>query len=441
MTTDQQTSVPCTHSQCSASAAAFERASRVLVGGVNSPVRAFAGVGGTPVTVARAHGSHIEDIDGNQYIDLVGTWGPAIVGHAHPQVLAAVAEAIEKGLSFGAPCQDETLLAELVLSALPGHQKIRFVNSGTEACMSAIRLARAASGRERIVKFAGNYHGHSDSMLVAAGSGAITHGVPTSPGVNDAAAADTIVVRYNDVSAVAEIFVRMGSEIAAVIVEPVAGNMGLVMPEAGFLECLRERCSASGALLIFDEVMTGFRVGWGGCQVLCGIRPDLTCLGKVIGGGMPVAAYAGRADLLDQVSPLGPVYQAGTLSGNPVGMAAGLATLRLCQADGFYQRLNALTARLAAGLVSRAGEASVDLVADSIGGMFGFAFTGAPVRNFEEAQRADHKRFARFFHAMLDRGVWLPPSGYEACFLSAAHTEAEVDAVIAAAASALVVTS
>lgn len=441
MRTDQQTSVPCTHSQHAASAAAFERASRVLVGGVNSPVRAFGGVDGTPVTVARAHGSYIEDIDGNQYIDLVGSWGPAIVGHAHPHVLAAVGEAAQRGLSFGAPCQDETRLAELVLSALPGHEKIRFVNSGTEACMSAVRLARAATGRQRIIKFAGNYHGHSDSMLVAAGSGAITHGVPTSPGVNAAAAADTIVVRYNDISAVAATFDKMGSEIAAVIVEPVSGNMGLVMPEAGFLEYLRERCSASGALLIFDEVMTGFRVGWGGYQVLCGIRPDLTCLGKVIGGGMPVAAYAGRADLLDQVSPLGPVYQAGTLSGNPVGMAAGLATLKLCQADGFYQRLNALTSRLAAGLMSGADEAGIDLVADSIGGMVGFAFTNVPVRNFEEAQRADHKRFARFFHAMLDHGVWLPPSGYEACFISAAHTEADIDAVITAANAALAVVS
>ena len=441
MTTEQQTPMTATHSHRAASAGAFERASRVLVGGVNSPVRAFGGVGGTPVTVARAIGSHIEDIDGNRYIDLVGTWGPAIVGHAHPQVLAAVADAIEKGLSFGAPCQDETLLAELILSALPGHQKIRFVNSGTEACMSALRLARAATGRQRLIKFAGNYHGHSASMLVAAGSGAITHGVPPSPGVHHAAAADTIVVGYNDVNAVADVFDRMGSEIAAVIVEPVAGNMGLVLPEAGFLECLRERCSACGALLIFDEVMTGFRVAWGGYQVLCGIRPDLTCLGKVIGGGMPVAAYAGRAGLLDQVSPLGPVYQAGTLSGNPVGMAAGLATLKLCQAAGFYQRLNALTSRLAQGLVACARETGVDLVAGSIGGMVGFAFTDVPVRNFEEAQHADHRRFARFFHAMLDRGVWLPPSGYEACFISAAHTEAEIDAVIAAAASALAVST
>ncbi len=441
MTTKQQIAVPCTNAHRPASEAAFERASRVLVGGVNSPVRAYRAVGGAPVTVARAQGAFVEDIDGNRYIDLVGSWGPAIVGHAHPQVLASVEEAVRRGLSFGAPCQDETLLAELVLSALPSHEKIRFVNSGTEACMSAIRLARAATGRQRVIKFAGNYHGHSDSMLVAAGSGAITHGVPTSPGVSASAAADTIVVRYNDVHAVAETFDRMGSEIAAVIVEPVSGNMGLVLPEAGFLESLRERSSAAGALLIFDEVMTGFRVAWGGYQVLCGIRPDLTCLGKVVGGGMPVAAYAGSAKLLDQVSPLGPVYQAGTLSGNPVGMAAGLATLKICQADGFYKRLSDLTSSLAEGLKSSAREAGVNLVVDSIGGMVGFAFADAPVRNFEEAQRANHEVFSRFFHAMLDRGVWLPPSGYEACFVSAAHTQAEINAVIAAAASSLSVCS
>lgn len=416
---------------------AFARARQVLVGGVNSPVRAFGSVGGTPVTVARAHGAYVEDIDGHRYIDLVGTWGPAIVGHAHPEVLSAVREAAERGLSFGAPCEDETRLGELVLSALPGHQRVRFVNSGTEACMSAIRLARAATGRRRIIKFAGNYHGHSDSMLVAAGSGAATHGVPTSPGVGEAIAAGTVVVGYNDAAAVAEVFERVGEDVAAVVVEPVAGNMGFVRPAPRFLESLRELCTKHGALLIFDEVMTGFRVAWGGYQRLCSITPDLTCLGKVVGGGMPVAAYAGPARLMDQVSPVGPVYQAGTLSGNPVGMAAGLATLRLCEAQGFYERLGGLTARLADGLAGCGREAGVKLSAGSLGGMFGFSFSAEPVKNFAEAQACDHKLFGRFFHAMLDRGVWLAPSGYEAGFVSAAHTEADIDVVIAAAADSL----
>jgi glutamate-1-semialdehyde 2,1-aminomutase len=417
--------------------AAFERARRVLVGGVNSPVRAFRSVGGTPVTVARAEGAHIYDVDGNRYIDLVGSWGPAIVGHAHPEVIAAVTATAGRGLSFGAPCEGETRLAELILSALPGHDRIRFVCSGTEACMSAIRLARAATGRARIVKFAGNYHGHSDSMLVAAGSGAATHGVPTSPGVGPETASHTLVLPYNDVAAVRDAFDRVGREIAAVIVEPVAGNMGLVRPADGFLELLRERCDASGALLIFDEVMTGFRVAWGGYQRLCNIRPDLTCLGKVIGGGMPVAAYAGPARLLDQVSPVGPVYQAGTLSGNPLGMAAGIATLRLCQAPGFYERLSAAAANLARRLDRAAHEVGVAAIGDAIGGMVGFAFTAAPIGNFAEAQAADHVRFARFFHAMLDRGVWLPPSGYEAWFVSAAHTQADIDAVVEAGAASM----
>jgi glutamate-1-semialdehyde 2,1-aminomutase len=437
MTTDQQTSIDRTCQDRPASAAAFERACRVLVGGVNSPVRAFGSVGGTPVTVAKACGAYVEDIDGHRYIDLVGTWGPAIVGHAHPEVLDAVNQAVQRGLSFGAPCEDETRLAELILSALPGHERLRFVNSGTEACMSALRLARAATGRQLVIKFAGNYHGHSDSMLVAAGSGAATHGVPTSPGVSDATANGTIVVGYNDADEVATVFKKMGSEIAAIIVEPVAGNMGLIKPAPGFLERLRELCDSSGALLIFDEVMTGFRVAWGGYQVTCGIQPDLTCLGKVVGGGMPVAAYAGPARLLDQVSPIGPVYQAGTLSGNPIGMAAGLATLELCQADRFYERLARLTSRLAAGLAASADEVGISMTTGSLGGMVGFSFTGKPVQNFADAQAADHALFGRFFHAMLDRGVWLPPSGYEACFVSAAHDEAGIDTVVAAAAAAL----
>ena len=435
--TTEQSSVARTCAARPRSEAAFARAREVLVGGVNSPVRAFGSVGGTPVTVAKAHGAYVEDIDGHRYIDLVGTWGPAIVGHAHPAVLAAVREAAERGLSFGAPCEDETRLGELVLSALPAHDRIRFVNSGTEACMSAIRLARAATGRQKIVKFAGNYHGHSDSMLVAAGSGAATHGVPTSPGVSQATAAGTVVVPYNDADAVARAFAEAGPDIAAVVVEPVAGNMGFVPPVGGFLQRLRELCTAHGALLIFDEVMTGFRVAWGGYQRLCDIKPDLTCLGKVIGGGMPVAAYAGPARLMDQVSPLGPVYQAGTLSGNPVGMAAGLATLGICKAEGFYDRLGLLTARLADGLAGAGRGAGVAVSTGSLGGMFGFSFSAEPVKNFAQAQACNHKLFNRFFHAMLDRGVWLAPSGYEAGFVSAAHTEADIDAVIGAAADAL----
>ncbi len=436
MTTDQQIATMRTHAGRPASEAAFAQACRFLPGGVNSPVRAFGSVGGTPVTVSSVCGAYIEDIDGQRYIDLVGSWGPAIAGHAHPDVIAAVHDAVKRGLSFGAPCEDETHLAELILSALPGHDRLRFVNSGTEACMSALRLARGATGRQQVIKFSGNYHGHSDSMLVAAGSGAVTHGVPTSLGVCEATANNTTVVRYNDADAVTKVFEQMGSEIAAIIVEPVAGNMGLIKPAAGFQEYLRKLCDTWGTVLIFDEVMTGFRVAWGGYQNVCGVQPDLTCLGKVIGGGMPVAAYAGPARLLDQVSPAGPVYQAGTLSGNPVGMAAGLATLQLCQGDGFYEHLTKLTSRLAEGFAEGARDAGINLVTDCIGGMLGFSFSSQPICNFEDAQAADHDRFGRFFHAMLDRGVWLAPSGYEACFVSAAHTDTDIDAVIAAATSA-----
>jgi len=419
------------------SARCYERATRTLVGGVNSPVRAFRAVGGEPVFVDRVAGAHVYDVDGNRYVDLVGTWGPAIVGHANPEVIAAVTAAAERGLSFGACCPAEAELAELITAALPSVELVRFVNSGTEACMSAIRLARGATGRNRIIKFLGCYHGHVDPLLVAAGSGAATFGVPDSAGVPEAFAELTLLAPYNDATAVEKLMAAHGGDVAAIIVEPVAGNMGFVPPDEGFLAGLRQLCDEHGSLLVFDEVMTGFRVSWGGYQRLVDVQPDLTCLGKVIGGGMPVAAYGGRRDLMEQVSPLGPVYQAGTLSGNPLGMAAGLATLRLCQRDGFYKELETLGLRLIAGLNEVARSANVPFSGGALGGMLGFAFAPEPVRDFASAQAADHDLYARFFRAMLDRGVWLPPSGYEALFVSAAHTEADIDAVIAAARDSL----
>ena len=415
------------------SRALHERAERSLVGGVNSPVRSFRSVGGTPITVARARGARIEDIDGNRYIDFVGSWGPAILGHAHPDVLEAVHRAAARGLSFGAPCKAEIRIAETILGAFVGHDRIRFVSSGTEACMSAVRLARAATGREMIIKFAGNYHGHADAMLVEAGSGAAAHGVPNSPGINRTLARDTVTCQYNDPDSVSTALEHFDGRIAAVLVEPVAGNMGLVRPIDGFLESLRELCTRHGALLIFDEVMTGFRVAWGGYQRLCGVVPDLTCLGKVIGGGLPAAAYLGRAELMELVSPVGPMYQAGTLSGNPVAMAAGLATLERCSQPGFYDQLSELSRSLANGLAATARSKGVPLRTDAIGGMVGVAFRDSPVRSFDDAQACDHNRFADFFHAMLDRGVWLPPSGYEAWFVSSAHTQADIKAALHAA--------
>jgi glutamate-1-semialdehyde 2,1-aminomutase len=419
------------------SEAAFQRAERVLVGGVNSPVRAFRAVGGHPVFVARTEGAYVHDLDGHRYVDLVGTWGPAIVGHAHPAVLDAVTRAARNGLSFGACCEAEAELAELVLGALPGHDKVRFVNSGTEAAMSAVRLVRAATGRTKLVKFEGCYHGHVDALLVAAGSGAATFGVPDSAGVTPAMASQTLLAKYNDAEGVAHLFAEHGRDIAAVLVEPVAGNMGFVMPAPGFLAALRAACNAHGALLVFDEVMTGFRVAWGGYQRLTDVRPDVTLLGKVIGGGMPVAAYTARRELMDRVSPLGPVYQAGTLSGNPIGMAAGIATLRICQTPGFYERLHARSTALTDGLADLGAELGVPLAAGALGGMAGFFFSSALPRDYAEARTADHARFARFFRAMLDHGVWLPPSGYEAIFLSAAHSDADVEAILAAARASL----
>ena len=417
----------------SASAALYQRACACLVAGVNSPVRAFRAVGGNPVFVERVEGPYIYDADGNRYVDLVGTWGPAIVGHAHPAVVQAVQEAAAKGLSFGACCAAEAELAEIIVDALPSVEMMRFVNSGTEACMSAVRLARAATGRTKIIKFLGCYHGHVDALLVAAGSGAATFGVPDSAGVPASFAESTLLAPYNDLAAVERIMSEQGADVAAIIVEPVVGNMGFVTPVEGFLPGLRQLCDQYGSLLVFDEVMTGFRVAWGGYQNICGVTPDLTCLGKVIGGGMPVAAYGGRKEIMRQVSPLGPMYQAGTLSGNPLGMAAGIATLQLCRQAGFYDQLLAKTARVAEGLRGAAAEAGVPVQTGSLGGMLGFALTERQIRNFADAQAGHHELYARFFGAMLDRGVWLPPSGYEAMFVSAAHTDAAIDGIIHAA--------
>jgi glutamate-1-semialdehyde 2,1-aminomutase len=412
---------------------AYERACRVLVAGVNSPVRAFRAVGGTPVFVDRAEGPYLFDVDGNRYVDLVGSWGSAIVGHAHPAVVEAVCRAAKNGLSFGACCAAESELAEIIIGAIPSIEVLRFVNSGTEAAMSAVRLARATTQRSKIIKFIGCYHGHADSLLVAAGSGAATFGVPDSAGVPTSFAECTIPAPYNDLVRVGAIMAEHGPDVAAILVEPIAGNMGYVEPVPGFLPDLRALCDRHESLLIFDEVMTGFRVAWGGYQEVCGVRPDITCLGKVIGGGMPVAAYGGPRALMSLVSPMGPMYQAGTLSGNPVGMAAGIATLRLCQAAGFYDSLHRKSTRLTDSL--RAAGASVGIAVQSgaQGGLMGISFSQRPVRNFADGQACDHTLFAKFFHAMLDRGVWLPPSGYEAMFISAAHDDDAIATVIESA--------
>ena len=415
----------------------YHRAGQYLVGGVNSPVRAFDAVGGDPLFIERAAGACVYDADGREYIDLVGSWGPAIVGHAHPEVVGAVQRAAERGLSFGACCASEADLAELILSALPDMQRLRFVSSGTEAVMTAIRLARAVTGRDKIIKFAGCYHGHSDALLVAAGSGAATFGVADSTGVTAGAVRDTIVLPYNDIGAVRAAGERAGDALAAVLVEPIAGNMGYVEPHDGFLAGLRSVCDDSGALLIFDEVMTGFRVAWGGCQTRMGIRPDLTCLGKVIGGGLPCAAVAGRRAVMDHLSPAGSTYQAGTLSGNPVAMAAGLATLRICRQPGFYDRLESAANRLIRGIARAAGDVGLTVATGATGGLLGVAFADRPVRNFDDARRTDHDAYARFFRALRAGGVFLPPSGYEAMFISQAHDDAVIDRIIAVAADSM----
>lgn len=414
----------------SRSEALFQQAQTVIPGGVNSPVRAFRAVGGTPLFFERAQGAYLFDADQRRYIDYVQSWGPMILGHAHPEVLAAVIERAKSGLSFGAPTGLETSLAEKVCELVPGMDMVRFVNSGTEATMSAIRLARGFTGRDKIVKFEGCYHGHSDSLLVKAGSGALTMGVPSSPGVPAALADHTLTLTYNDPEGVRQLFAEMGDQIACIIVEPVAGNMNCVPPVAGFLECLREVCDQSGALLIMDEVMTGFRVGLTGAQGHYGVTGDLITLGKVIGGGMPVGAFGGRRDVMEKIAPLGPVYQAGTLSGNPVAMAAGLKNLELISKPDFYAPLMARTTRLVEGLQTAADAAGIPFTTNHVGTMFGFFFTEAQqVTNFSQVMACDNDRFNRFYHGMLAEGVYLAPASYEAGFMSAAHTDADLSLI------------
>ncbi len=416
----------------------FEQARNVIAGGVNSPVRAFAGVGGDPVFFRSAKGPRVQTEDGRELIDYVGSWGPMILGHAHPDVIAAVVETAERGLSFGAPCVLETRIAERVCDIMPSIERIRMVSSGTEATMSAIRLARGHTGRDKIVKFEGCYHGHSDSLLIKAGSGALTLGVPSSPGVPAGLAEHTITLPFNDGDAVRAAFDELGDQIACIIVEPIAGNMNMVPPVPGFLETLREVCTAAGSVLIFDEVMTGFRVALGGAQSVYEIEPDLTTLGKVVGGGMPAAAFGGRADIMASIAPDGPVYQAGTLSGNPVAMAAGLATLEKLVEPGFFERLGETTRRLAEGLKAAANDAGIPLAVEYAGGMFGFVFTDEPeVRRFDQVAAADVERFRTFFHGMLDKGVYLAPSAFEAGFVSASHGNTEIDATLEAAAAVM----
>ena len=411
----------------------FDRAQRSIPAGVNSPVRAFRSVGGTPPFFERAEGAYLWDADGRRYVDYVGSWGPMLAGHTHPAVVAAVQQAAARALSFGAPTAAEIELAELLCRLVPSIERVRLVSSGTEATMTAIRLARGFTGRDAIVKFEGCYHGHADSLLVKAGSGALTFGNPSSAGVPADTAAHTFVADYNDVDQVRRLFSEKGATIAAVIVEPVAGNMNLVLPRPGFLAALREECTRYGAVLIFDEVMTGFRVALGGAQARYGIRPELTTLGKVIGGGLPVGAVGGRRDIMEKLAPLGPVYQAGTLSGNPVAVAAGLATLKLVQEKGFVEKVEKTTAALVEGLSAEAGKAGVAFSAQCVGSMFGLYFRDAPPQSFAEVMQCDRERFNRFFHAMLERGVYLAPSAYEAGFVSAAHGAAELDFTFAAA--------
>ena len=416
----------------SASQELFARAQAVIPGGVNSPVRAFRSVGGTPRFIARGEGAYLVDVDGNRYIDYVMSWGPLILGHAHPDVVRAAQRALERGSSYGAPTAAEVELAETLCAAVPGLEQVRLVSSGTEATMSALRLARGVTGRERIVKFAGHYHGHADALLAAAGSGVATFGLPGSPGVTRGAAADTIVVAWNSHAGVEEAFAAHGQDIAAVIYEPVAANMGVVPPEPGFLGLLREVTRRHGALLVCDEVLTGFRVARGGGSEWSGITPDLVTLGKVVGGGFPLAAFGGPALVMRQLAPEGPVYQAGTLSGNPVAVAAGLAQLEHLDADA-YKRLDSLADRLIEGLAGAFAEASVPVQLQRANSLFGVCFSNEPVRDFDAARACDHGRYARFFHGMLARGHYLAPSGYEAVFVSLAHTPEDVDATVAAA--------
>jgi glutamate-1-semialdehyde 2,1-aminomutase len=419
------------------SGAAFAHAQRFIPGGVNSPVRAFRAVGGTPVFVASASGRTLLDLDGNAYLDYVMSWGPLILGHAHPAVVTAIRDAAALGTSYGAPTEAETELAELVVGMVPSVERVRFCSSGTEATMSALRLARGFTGRERVIKFAGCYHGHADAFLISAGSGALTNGVPDSPGIPSGVAHDTIVVEFNDLDAVAAAFGAAPHTIAAVIVEPIAGNMGLVLPQPGFLAGLRELCTQYGALLIFDEVITGFRVAPGGAQERLGVLPDLTTLGKVIGGGLPVGAFGGRQAIMDRLSPVGPVYQAGTLSGNPLAMAAGIATLKVLRGAEPYAHLERLGTRFANGMSEVFRKHEIPHVTANVGSLAGFFFAAGPVTDLPSAKRADIDLYRRFFHAMLDRGVYLAPSQFEAAFLSTAHRDADLERTFAVADDAL----
>ncbi len=411
----------------------FAAAQKLMPGGVSSPVRAFKSVGGNPIVFDRVQGAYIWDVDGNQYIDYVGTWGPAICGHAHPTVLEALQAALHKGTSFGAPCALENVLAEMVIDAVPSIEMVRFVNSGTEACMSVLRLMRAFTGREKLIKFEGCYHGHADMFLVKAGSGVATLGLPDSPGVPKSVAGSTLTSPFNDLEAVKALFAENPNEIAGVILEPVVGNSGFIPPDAGFLEGLRELTRDHGALLMFDEVMTGFRIAYGGAQEKFGVTPDLTTLGKVIGGGLPVGAYGGRRDIMAMVAPAGPMYQAGTLSGNPLAMTAGIKTLELLQKSGTYEYLDRITKKLINGLLQVAQETGHAACGGSISGMFGLFFTAGPVHNYEDAKTSDLQKFSRFHRGMLEQGIYLAPSQFEAGFTSLAHTDEDVDRTLAAA--------